>query len=244
MNILFTTLILLFCSFGYSQVVINEIQSSNTSTIADNFGDYDDWIEIYNPDDAQVDIGGLVLKDNVDTWQIPENTILLPNEYFILWADDEEDQGDYHTNFKLSATNGEFLGLFEPDSITEIESVNIPPLLENQSYGKCLNGDWTVISDPTPLTINNCQVSSVYDVNHDLLIYPTLSTGFIHVDLQASTNEAINLYLFSINGKLVLEKKYMVNSFTVDLSKLIPDVYILKILIGKGSYVKKIVRLN
>ena len=244
MKTLLTTLVLLVSSFCYAQVVINEIQSSNTSTIADNFGEYDDWIELYNPEDYQVDIGGLVLKDNVDTWQIPANTILLPYEYFILWADDEEDQGDYHTNFKLSATNGEFLGLFESDSLTEIESVNIPPLLENQSYGKCLNGEWTVIDDPTPLIINDCQVTSTYDLNNDLIIYPTLTTGFIHVDLKVSTSEVINLYLFSINGKLLLEREYNVNSFTVDLSNLISDVYILKIRTGQESYFKKIVRLN
>ena len=234
----------LVSSFCYSQVVINEIQSSNSSTIADNFGEYDDWIEIHNPEDFQVDIGGLVLKDNVDTWQIPANTILLPNEYFLLWADDEEHQGDYHTNFRLSATNGEFLGLFESDSLTEIESVNIPPLMEDQSYGKCLNGEWTVIDNPTPLTINDCQLTSTYDVNNDWMIYPTLTTGIIHVDLNVSSSEVINLYLFSINGKLLLEKAYYVNSFTVDLSNLIPDVYVLKIHAEQGSYLKKIVRLN
>ncbi len=244
MKLLFTTLMVLVSSFCYSQVVINEIQSSNSSTIADNFGEYDDWIEIHNPEDFQVDIGGLVLKDNVDTWQIPANTILLPNEYFLLWADDEEHQGDYHTNFRLSATNGEFLGLFESDSLTEIESVNIPPLMEDQSYGKCLNGEWTVIDNPTPLTINDCQLTSTYDVNNDWMIYPTLTTGIIHVDLNVSSSEVINLYLFSINGKLLLEKAYYVNSFTVDLSNLIPDVYVLKIHAGQGSYLKKIVRLN
>jgi len=172
MKILTLTIILLIPSFCFSQVIINEIQSSNTSTIADDFGEFDDWIELYNPDDNQIDIGGLVLKDNIDTWQIPANTILLSHEYLLLWADDEENQGEYHTNFKLSATNGEFLGLFEPDSLTEIESVNIPPLLENQSYGKCLNGDWTIITDPTPLAINDCQISSNHEIQNNLLIYP------------------------------------------------------------------------
>jgi len=241
MKSLTITIILLIPFFCFSQVIINEVQSSNTSTIADDFGEFDDWIELYNPDDSQIDIGGLVLKDNVDTWQIPANTILLSHEYLLLWADDEESQGEYHTNFKLSATNGEFLGLFEPDSLTEIESVNIPPLLENQSYGKCLNGDWTVIIDPTPLTINDCQVLGIDDIHNDLLIYPTLSNGYINVDLQTSTSELINLYLFSINGKLILEKEYNINSFTVDLSKLIPDIYILKLLTKKGSYIRKIV---
>lgn len=57
--------------FGHAQIVINEIQASNVSTIYDDAGDYDDWVELHNAGDSQVDIGGLVLKDKLDTWRIP-----------------------------------------------------------------------------------------------------------------------------------------------------------------------------
>jgi len=244
MKISFVTMFLFITSVCFSQVIINEIQSSNTSTVADNFGEFDDWIEIYNPSNTPVDIGGLVLKDNVDTWQIPANTIILPNEFLLLWADDEESQGEYHTNFKLSAANGEFLGLFESDGLTEIESVNIPPLSENQSYVKCLNGEWSIINDPTPLAINDCQLSSTQEIKNDVLIYPTVSNGYVHIDLQEATDEVINVYLFSINGKLVLERKFNSSSFTVDLSNLNPDVYIVKVIIENDSFLKKIILVD
>ena len=150
MRLLSIPILLFIINNCFSQVIINEIQSSNSSTIEDDFGEYEDWIEIYNPTNSIVDIGGLVLKDNVDVRMIPvgdPSTKLSSKGYFLLWADDEEFQGNLHTNFKISAANGEFLGLFESDSVTEIESVNIPPLTANQSYGKCNNSDnWIVFN--------------------------------------------------------------------------------------------------
>lgn len=41
-------LLLIIAAQANSQVIINEYQSSNDMTIADEWGDYDDWIEIYN----------------------------------------------------------------------------------------------------------------------------------------------------------------------------------------------------
>jgi len=55
----FSTLILLLTSpFIFSQsVVINEVMSSNTSTIYDVDGDPSDWIELYNNSDSLINLG-------------------------------------------------------------------------------------------------------------------------------------------------------------------------------------------
>ncbi len=240
MKRLFITLFLIIPICSYSQIILNEVQSSNASTIADNFGEFDDWIELYNPDDGPIDISGLVLKDNVDTWQIPANTVIQPQGFLLLWADDEEEQGPYHTNFKLSAANGEFLGLFASDSITEIESVNIPPMSADETYGKCLNGSWAVLIDPTPLELNVCQLTNVENLKEDLTIYPNPSFGTLQVDLGTGENERIKFYLYAINGKLVLEKTYQNSSFTVDLNDLKPDLYLLKMQTDEVLYLKKL----
>ncbi|MBN2275911.1 MAG: lamin tail domain-containing protein [Bacteroidales bacterium] len=228
----------------YSQVIINEVQSSNASTIVDDAGEYEDWIEIYNPNDFNVDIGGLVLKDNVDVWKIPlsdTKTLLPPHGYFLLWADDEESQGKFHTNFKLSASNGEFLGVFESDSVTVIDSVNIPPLSDDQSYVRCDGGNWEISNEPTPLMINDCLSSlpNSTEIN-GLLIYPTISKGSIYTDIQNYSNGIISLYLYSIHGKLVFNKQYNNKKFMVDLSHLPNDIYIIKIFTEKNLYNNKI----
>jgi hypothetical protein len=53
---------------------INEFMAKNVSFIQDNFGDYDDWIEIYNAGPNAVDLGGMYLTDDPDDpteWMIP-----------------------------------------------------------------------------------------------------------------------------------------------------------------------------
>ena len=48
-------------------VVISEFQASNNSTIADEDGDFSDWIELYNSSLDPVDITGWHLIDPIDT---------------------------------------------------------------------------------------------------------------------------------------------------------------------------------
>ena len=95
-------------------VVLNEIMASNTFTAADDSGQYDDWIELYNLTSQPQDISGYYLSDNelnLTKWEIPAGTIIQPNDYLIIWADEDGDQGNLHANFKLSGS-GEHLRLF------------------------------------------------------------------------------------------------------------------------------------
>jgi len=240
----FTILLFVLSNICYSQVIINEIQSSNTSTITDNYGQYEDWIEILNPTDTSVDIGGMVLKDNVDTWQIPigdTNTIIAAKGFFLLWADDEEFQGKFHTNFKLSAANGEFLGLFQSDSITVIDTVNFPPLSNNQSYGRCDLQDWTVFNNATPLSLNDCLNTGFNNLNNKgLIIYPLTTKGAVNIDLPKYNGEKIKVFLYSTEGKLMMDKNYSNKTFTFDLSNLKRGIYIINIYIGEVCYTEKI----
>ena len=46
------------------QVVINEIMSSNSTTIYDEYGNSPDWIELYN--DIEIDLSGYGLSDDIN----------------------------------------------------------------------------------------------------------------------------------------------------------------------------------
>ncbi|MBK7431444.1 MAG: lamin tail domain-containing protein [Bacteroidetes bacterium] len=50
--------------FAKAQVVINEIQTSNTKTFFDENYEYDDWIEIYNSGASSVNLSGYGLSDD------------------------------------------------------------------------------------------------------------------------------------------------------------------------------------
>ena len=65
-QLIFLFVILNTVKIGFSQdVFINEIQVSNKKTISDGFGEYDDWIEIYNPNSKAVNLSGMYLTDDL-----------------------------------------------------------------------------------------------------------------------------------------------------------------------------------
>lgn len=54
----------------------------------DNAGEYDDWIELYNKSGNPVDISGYFITDdtlNLEKFELPQGTIINPNNYLILW---------------------------------------------------------------------------------------------------------------------------------------------------------------
>ncbi len=76
-------------------LTINELVSSNNSTLADEDGDYEDWIEIYNGGGTAVNLNGYGLTDNPGNpfkWVFPAETIQ-PGQFLIVWASDKERAG-------------------------------------------------------------------------------------------------------------------------------------------------------
>ena len=60
-------------------VVINEVESKNSNGGVD-------WIELANPTDADIDVSGIVIKDNDDThvYTIPEGTMISANGFLVI----------------------------------------------------------------------------------------------------------------------------------------------------------------
>ena len=49
----------------YSQIVINEYSAANMNSTADNYGEFEDWIELYNTGGTDIDITGWYLSDKI-----------------------------------------------------------------------------------------------------------------------------------------------------------------------------------
>jgi hypothetical protein len=121
--------------------VISEFQASNTTTLQDEDGDFEDWIEIRNPDIADLNIGGWYLTDdnqNLDKWQFPANTVIPAGQHLVVFASNKDRAqagSQLHTNFQLAA-DGEFLALVKSDGVTISQSfAPFPAQFEDQSYG-------------------------------------------------------------------------------------------------------------
>jgi len=122
-------------------VVINEIMPVNSSTVADQNGQFDDWIELFNKSYTDVDLSGYYLSDNSDKnlkWQFPSGTTISGNGYLIIWADDDTTQSGLHANFKLSSA-GEDVVLSRTDGkITD--QVTFPAQTLELTYARIPNG--------------------------------------------------------------------------------------------------------
>jgi hypothetical protein len=139
---------------------VNEFMADNSSTIEDpdDPGSYEDWIEIYNPGGEAVDMGGMYLTDDLTAptpWQIPAGVSIAAGGYLVVWADDDMEQGDTHTNFKLGAS-GEEIGFFDTDGITQVDAIVFGQQYTDVSYGRYPDGvdDWGFMA-ATPDATNN-----------------------------------------------------------------------------------------
>jgi len=132
-------------NLGYENVatlVVNEFMADNT-TIKDNAGEYEDWIEIYNGGPSSVYLGDKFLTDkpdNPDKWQLPF-TDLEPGQFLLIWADEDQEQGDHHANFKLSKS-GEFLGIFDSkeNNYAPIDTFSFGATVTDKTYGRYPDG--------------------------------------------------------------------------------------------------------
>lgn len=162
-SLLFLILIGFISSISYSQsLVINEFMSSNSNTIADEDGDFNDWIELYNPTNSSISLEGYGLSDRENTpykWTFPQISIPAKS-WFLVWAsgkDRNNPQQALHTNFSISAS-GETLILTHPSGTT-LDLVPATALQTNQSYGRKPDGSpiWNFFFISTPGTANTTQ---------------------------------------------------------------------------------------
>ena len=90
-------------------LVINELMSANANNVSDPFGEFDDWIELYNGGGSPVALGGKYLTDNLgdpDKFALPAET-LAAGDWAFYWADNDPEQGPYHAPFTLSGSGDE-----------------------------------------------------------------------------------------------------------------------------------------
>ena len=144
-------------------LVINELMSNNVSIASDPSGNYEDWIELYNTTEFPISTNGLYLSDNQDDllkWDLP-NHMIPAFGYYVIWADEDGDQGEEHANFKLSNL-GENISLCNSDS-TVIDSVAYQMQNIDISYARFPNGfgDFTML----PPTFNSSNDIIPYTVS-------------------------------------------------------------------------------
>ena len=111
---------------GFGQVLINEYSGANYDTYTDNYGEYQDWVELYNPTTAAIDINGWALSDKVSNplkWMIPSSFIVPANGTAIVYCSgrDELVGGNAHSSLPEQKTIAvPFAGTIKEDGTTHL----------------------------------------------------------------------------------------------------------------------------
>lgn len=134
-------------------LVINEFMASNQSTITDPTGDYSDWVELYNPTDEDVDLGGWLMTDDLEDpglWELDDSLTIEAGGFLLLWADGDPEEGPQHLDFNLSRKGGQ-IGLYAPTE-RAIDRLEYAEQASDLSAARSPDGslDWVITDAATP----------------------------------------------------------------------------------------------
>ena len=188
---LYLFLILIFTvNLTKAQVVINEYSCSNISTITDNFGEYEDWVELYNPTGAAINISGYYLSDkasNPTKFQIPTGVSVPANGFLKVFCSNKNlfTAGNIHTNFKLTQTKPESIVFSDPSGAI-LENYVLNPTQSNHSRGRTTNGanTWSLFTTPTP-NVSNTGAMQDYSTKPSFSQNSGFYTGSINVTISS-----------------------------------------------------------
>ena len=213
-----------------ANVVINEIMASNETTITDEFGEYEDWIEIYNAGNTVAPIYQYFLSDDPENprkWRLP-NTILDPGQYLVIWADNDPEQGAYHTNFKLKK-EGEFIGLFDEKTNHNavVDQLTFPAHETDKGYARIPNGagDFVILDYATPFANNEMPLDALEITTSNIHVFPNPAKEVISI--KADQPELFDLVCYDLNG---VERLRVYSAIDLNVSELEPGVYFLEII--------------
>ena len=136
-------------------------------------------------------------------WNLP-NHIIPPDSYFIIWADEDGNQGEDHSNFQLSNL-GESLILSNSDS-SVIDSITYLHQLDDIAFGRSPNGSGSFTMLTPTFKANNDFPNSIDEINKEVIIYhnPKCSKSRQALEIIKSKNiePTIILYLKKKKGKV------------------------------------------
>jgi hypothetical protein len=216
-------------------VVINEVLTGN-SIQEDEYGESNEWVELYNTSNSVINLSGSHLSDTVTDptrWTFREGTLIAPGAYLIVWADDDEEQWFHHSNFNLAST-GETLLLSDADG-NVIDQISYPIQTQDISFGRYPNGTgpWNFME--TTINAANSMPLTIADTRglvSGIVARPNPTVSTLTVESHKSTLRSLTIY--DLTGKQVGYEICTHSSKQVDLEHLTAGIYLLQVIIEDG----------
>lgn len=233
------------------ELYINEFMADNDTFITDEHGDFDDWIEIYNGSETEINIGGKYISDNLNIpnkYQIPNtnpaNTTILPGEFLLLWADKEPAQGVLHLDFKLNKEK-EQIGLFLADAYSSIDTISFGQQIADISYGRSNDGEpnWVFFLEATPGYSNSIvDIGSQVD-NTSFELYPNPVNQWLTLETTHEIATDYQIIVYNLLGELMFKQNAHTNFVKLDTGELVQGIYLLSIECGQKRILKRFIKI-
>ena len=204
-KLIYTFIIICFCLFtANGQIVINEYSAANYNTSADNYGEFEDWVELYNTSATAIDINGWTITDktnNPTKWMFPSSFIVPANGLVLIYCSgrDEITPAGIHTNFKITQTKGSEVFMLSDASGIFQDSVRVLPNQKSHTRGRETDGSsvWSVFTNGTP-NANNVGAMQEYAATPIFSQSGGYNSGAVNLTL-SSSEPNITIY-YTTNG--------------------------------------------
>lgn len=242
-----------------SGVVINEFLARNNSSNSDDNGEYDDWIEIYNPTLKAVNLSGMYLSDdpgNLTRWRFPANDVLLDSKaYLLVWCDNDLGQSGWHTNFKLDG-DGEYIFLSASDGVTITDSLSFDAQQTDISYGRTPDGaDIWDFMQPSPNAANPTTNidEEIAPGTFKLNLYPNPFNNELTISYHLNKRSEVSFQIFDVTGQLIwIRKENRFSGFhkihwqagNFEGHEISSGIYFLRMQAGQQHFFRKIILLK
>ncbi|MBD5224895.1 MAG: lamin tail domain-containing protein [Bacteroidales bacterium] len=148
--ILLAAIITCCCASCFAQarkgLRINEVMVVNESNFEDDYGNKGAWIELFNSNFAPLEISSVYLttdSTNRTMYPVPlgdKDTKIGKRQHVVFWADGKPARGTFHTSFELAADRPNWIGVYDADGRTLIDSVTVPVLAADATYARKIDG--------------------------------------------------------------------------------------------------------
>ena len=147
---------------GAKNIVINEVLTNNTSSIVDEFGRREAWIELENTSFSTYNVRGMylttdraVLNKNMSAPERIQHMTIIPSgetrtaigarQHLVLFCNSNPAEGKLHLSLNVPLSEPVWIALYNGNATELIDSVTVPALNANQSYARS-NGKWSIKS--------------------------------------------------------------------------------------------------
>lgn len=220
-----------------SDLVLNEAMAKNDFTFSDEYGEYDDWIELFNKGSESIFLGDYYLSDKISNplkWKLPEDS-LAAGEYRIIWADNDTNQGIWHTSFKLSS-NGEEVILTKGGTpvLTPTDKLVFGQQESDISVARFPNGSgpFSKMLLATPNQINAYLPLELTEENTvQVKVYPNPVVQLLHISVPSDIKVS-ELQIFNSYGQVLQSKTpaHSTKNIEVQMESYQPGIYFLRLI--------------